>query len=273
MQKKYIDFKTYSSIKVGGICEVYEISNPQDYYTLLQSGNPLNIIGKANNLLISPQAKNLIILSKDFDYIKDCGEYLEVGALTPSGKLYSYAKKHNLAGFEILRGLPGCIGGIIKMNAGLKEYEIKSSLLGILCLKNNPQLEFVKSDELSLEYRKSNINTLIFAGIFKKDKGFDENLPPLFASMRQNQPSEPSFGSCFKNPSNNYAGFLIESVGLKGKKFGKNKSLMFSQKHANFLVNLGDSSFLEVLDLIELAKKCVQEKHNILLEEEVQIFS
>ncbi|CAM2813234.1 UDP-N-acetylmuramate dehydrogenase [Helicobacter burdigaliensis] len=273
MQKKLINFKTYSSIKVGGICEVCEISSPQDYYNLLQNGTPLNIIGKANNLLVAPNAKNLIVLSKDFDYIKDCGAFLEVGALTPSGKLFSYAKKHNLAGFEFLRGLPGCIGGIIKMNAGLKKYEIKSSLLGILCLKNSSELEFIKSEELTLGYRTSNINTLIFAGIFKKDKGFNDSLPPLFTSMRENQPSEPSFGSCFKNPKNNYAGFLIESVGLKGQRFGKNKSLMFSQKHANFLVNLGDSEFFEVLELIELAKKRVFERHNLLLEEEVQIFT
>lgn len=89
--------------------------------------------------------------------------------------------------------------------------------------------------------------------------------------MRQNQPTEPSFGSCFKNPKGDFAGRLIEAVGLKGVRFGKNKSLCFSEKHANFLVNLGDSTFEEALELIEIAKEKVQKERGIALENEVQI--
>ncbi|MDE5602785.1 MAG: UDP-N-acetylmuramate dehydrogenase, partial [Helicobacter sp.] len=244
--------------------------SPQDYFHLLQHSTP-QIIGKANNLLISPLAKDLILLSKHFDYIKDCGDSLEVGALTPSGKLFSYAKKHNLRGFEILGELPGSIGGIIKMNAGLKEYEIQSILLGILSIKHSYNFEFTAVEDLHLSYRDSKINTLIFAGIFKKEEGFDLDLTKTLKIMRNNQPKESSFGSCFKNPPNNYAGFLIESVGLKGVKFGKNQNLCFSPKHANFLINLGSSSFEEAIELINLAKEKVYKNHNILLQEEVRI--
>ena len=135
MIQKVIDFAVYSSIKIGAALQVSIIQTPQDYYESLQHTISPNIVGAANNLLVSPNAKNLIMLDKKFSYIKDCGDYLEVGALTPSGKLFSYAKKHNLAGFEILSGLPGSIGGIIKIKSLLKKYEIKSTLLNHLISK------------------------------------------------------------------------------------------------------------------------------------------
>lgn len=271
MQEKIIDFSQYTSIKIGTPHLVSILETPQDYYTLSRETSSLKILGKANNLLISPKAKNLVMLGKNFDYIKDCGDCLEVGAMTPSGKIFSYAKSHNLGGFEFLSGLPGSLGGIIKMNAGLKEYEIKNSLLGILCVRDSARLDFVPTQDLGLAYRSSQISTLIFAGILKKQADFNPNLVELFKTMRNNQPKEPSFGSCFKNPKGNYAGALIEKVGLKGKRFGRNQSLCFSPIHANFLVNLGNSDFFEALELINLAQNKVQEECGILLQKEVQI--
>ncbi|MCI5968574.1 UDP-N-acetylmuramate dehydrogenase [Helicobacter sp.] len=271
MLQKTIDFSRYTSVKIGSIQPLNYIESLRDYDNLLQSSTPLNIIGRANNLLISPNARNLIALSKEFDYIKDLGSALEVGAATPSGKLFSYAKRHNLTGFEILSKLPGSIGGIIKMNAGLKTYEIKDILDGIFILDSNVKLKFKSVESLGLTYRNSAIPELIFAGIFKKQKGFNAKLVETFAKMRANQPKEPSFGSCFKNPKGNFAGALLEQAGLKGVKFGKNQSLMFSPLHANFLINLGNSSFEEALDVIVLAKEKVYKESKILLDEEVKI--
>ncbi len=274
--QKLIDFSKYTSIKIGTPCAVSIIDSTAAYDTLLQSDKTPQIIGAANNLLISPEAKNLAVLGKEFSYIKDCGDSLEIGAATASGRVFSYAKRHNLGGFEILSKLPGSIGGIIKMNAGLKEYEIKNILSGILVLNKSGKLAFKSVESLELGYRSSNINELIFAGIFKKMSGFNENLVESFKALRANQPTEPSFGSTFKNPKGNFAGALIEKAGLKGVLFGKNKSLCFSKKHANFLINLGkngDSSFYEAVELIELAKARVLELSGILLENEVQIIN
>ena len=270
MLAKIVDFSRYTSVRIGTINTLNYIESPQDYVELLQKFSP-QIIGKANNLLIAPSAKNLCVLSKAFDYIKDLGDSLEVGAATPSGKLFAYAKRNNLRGFEILCGLPGSLGGIIKMNAGLKSYEIQEVLLGILQLESDEELGFKSVESLGLSYRSSAISGLIFAGIFKKESGFNSELVEAFIAMRQNQPKEPSFGSCFKNPKGDFAGRLIAAVGLKGVKFGKNKSLCFSEKHANFLVNLGDSTFEEALELIELARERVRRICGIALENEVQI--
>jgi len=86
--------------------------------------------------------------------------------------------------------------------------------------------------------------------------------------MRDNQPHMPSAGSCFKNPQGQSAGFLIESVGLKGYKIG---NMSFSEQHANFLVNLGNGTFEDAMALINLAKKRVKEKFNISLELEIEV--
>ncbi|MDE5925684.1 MAG: UDP-N-acetylmuramate dehydrogenase [Helicobacter sp.] len=270
MFQKIVDFSRYTSVRIGTQLALNYIESPQDYIALLEQASP-QIIGKANNLLIAPNAKNLCALSKAFDYIKDLGDSLEVGSATPSGRLFAYAKRKNLRGFEILCGLPGSVGGIIKMNAGLKSYEIQEVLLGILQLENTAKLGFKNVESLGLSYRSSEISGLIFAGIFKKQSGFRGDLVEECIKMRQNQPKEPSFGSCFKNPKGDFAGRLIEAVGLKGVRFGKSKSLCFSEKHANFLVNLGDSTFEEALELIEIAKEKVQKECGIALENEVQI--
>ncbi|MDR2080593.1 MAG: UDP-N-acetylmuramate dehydrogenase, partial [Campylobacteraceae bacterium] len=109
-----IDFSKFSSIKIGPKVEVLEIDETGE----LPKG--VFLIGGANNLLISPNPPPLAVLSKRFDYIFEDKDGVHIGASSSSGKVLSYAKKHNLKGFELLQKLPGTMGGIVKMNAGLK---------------------------------------------------------------------------------------------------------------------------------------------------------
>ena len=101
-------------------------------------------------------------------------------------------------------------------------------------------------------------------------KGFDSELLAMFKKMRDNQPKEPSAGSCFKNPTNNFAGKLLDEAGLKGYRIG---DMAFSTTHANFLVNLGNGTYKEAMELIDLAKKKVFETSGIELELEIKIIS
>ncbi|MDR2635504.1 MAG: UDP-N-acetylmuramate dehydrogenase, partial [Campylobacteraceae bacterium] len=121
-----IDFSKFSSIKIGPKVEVLEIDEvcalPQNLF----------LIGGANNLLVSPNPPPLAMLSKKFDYIFEDKDGVHIGAAMQSGKVLSYAKKHNLHGFELLQKLPGTIGGIVKMNAGLKEFCISDNLINVL---------------------------------------------------------------------------------------------------------------------------------------------
>lgn len=254
---KIIDFSKYSSIKIGPICEVSLINEIQ----ILPKGACL--IGGANNILVSNNPPPLFMLCGEFNYIYQEGDLLIVGGGTKGGRMFSFCKKHDIAGFEYLSKLPGTLGGLIKMNAGMKDDEIFNNLVKIKTVDG-----YIKKEDISYGYRFTDIKTVIYEAVFKIKRGFDEKKLASFASMRKNQPSLPSAGSAFKNPRGDYAGRLIEAVGLKGYKKGR---ASFSEVHANFLVNLGGASFEDALFLIELAKKRVYEKFGIELENEVII--
>ena len=253
---KIIDFKKYSSIHIGGKHEVKiinEISNYKDY----------TIIGKCHNTIVSANPPKLAILGDKFDYIIQKNEKLIVGAATSSGKLLTYCRKNDIANFELLAKLPGNMGGLVKMNAGLKEYEIFNFLHSI----KTQDGEILKKD-IPHTYRHTKIDGIVYEVTFDIHKGYCKNTQDMFIKMRDNQPNLPSAGSCFKNPKEHSAGYLIENVGLKGHSIG---GMAFSSLHANFLVNMGDGTFDEAMKLINLAKKKVKEKFNIQLEIEIII--
>ncbi len=259
MFKKIIDFSRYSSIKIGSKVEVLMIekgdSIPTDHF----------LVGGANNLLLSPTPPPLMMLSKDFDYCRIEGDFIEIGASTPTGKILSFAKKNNLAGFEFVAKLPGTLGGMIAMNAGVKSYEIFPLLHSIKIDR-----EWVEADSIPHGYRFAKIDGVVMSARFPIKYGYRDSLRKELLKLRDNQPKEPSAGSAFKNPQGLYAGALIESVGLKGYRIG---NMAWSKVHANFLVNLGGGTYDEAIELIELAKQKVFEKFSISLEEEIKIIT
>ncbi len=257
MYFKTIDFSKYSSIKVGQPAEVLMIekgdSIPKDRY----------LIGGANNLLISPTPPPFMMLSKDFATITQKGDILTIGAAMPTGRIVSYTKKHDIAGFEFCSKLPGTLGGMLAMNAGVKEYEIFNILHSI---KING--EWVLAKEIEHGYRFAKLGSIATHARFKIKKGFDQTLLDALLNLRSNQPHEPSAGSAFKNPKNDYAGRLIEAVGLKGERKG---DMQWSNIHANFLINLGEGTHKDAIYLIDLAKERVLTTFNITLKEEIKL--
>lgn len=253
MKKREIDFKRYSSIKIGPKVDVWIIEREDEIR------DDFFIIGGANNLLVSDNPPPLAMLSKKFKYIEVKDDKLFVGAATPSGVLYSFCKKNNIGGFEFLAHLPGTIGGSIKMNAGVKKEEISNNLISINKKDKN---------NFKFSYRYSNINFPIFEAVFEIKREYDFLLDKNLKNLRANQPSLPSLGSVFKNPKEDFAGRLIEKVGMKGIKKG---GIMVSEIHANFFVNIGGGSFEDMIYLINLAKKRVFEEFGINLEEEIKI--
>lgn len=256
MAYKSIDYAKHSSIKIGPTADTFIITDkhfPHDHY----------ILGQCNNVLIGPQHPPLMTLDKTFDYIRIENDLLYVGAATPGGKLLSFCKKHDIAHFELLPKLPGNIGGMIKMNAGLKAYEIFNYLHSITTDKG-----VLLKDDIPHGYRWTDFDGIVFEACFEIHKGFNEDHLEMFKRMRDNQPWDPSAGSCFKNPQGDAAGRLIQEVGLKGHRIG---NIAFSEKHANFLVNLGDGTFEEAIELIQLAQQKVYEKFGVWMENEVII--
>jgi UDP-N-acetylmuramate dehydrogenase len=252
-----IDFKKYSSIKIGPLVDVLVINEIGDY-------SEYQIIGQGNNILVSNQPPKFAKLGKAFDYIEQKEDKLYVGCATKSGKLLSYAKKNNLANFEFLGKLPGNLGGLIKMNAGLKEWEIFNYIDSIKTKDG-----YIKKEDVQYGYRYTNIKEIVYELVFNISSGYSKEMNELFTKMRNNQPQTPSAGSCFKNPTGDSAGRLIEQVGLKG--FSKN-GMSFSKVHANFLVNDGGGTFEDAVYLINIAKEKVKSEFNIDLQTEVIIF-
>ena len=256
--RKTIDFKKYSSIKIGPVLEVLEINEIGDY-------SEYQIIGRANNLLISPNTnKKFAILGEKFDYIKQEGNLLFVGCSTTSGKLLTYTRNNDIANLEFLAKLPGNLGGLVKMNAGLKSWEMFNYINSIKTKDG-----YIKKEDVNFSYRETKIDTIIYEVVFNIESGFCKEKLKEFNKMRDNQPHVPSAGSCFKNPKDDFAGRLIESVELKGLRQG---DMSFSEQHANFLVNNGAGTFEDAIYLIDLAKKKIKEEFSIDIEEEIIIY-
>ena len=257
MYIKTVDFSLFSSIGIGQRVDLKMIEQEEE----IEADD--FFVGAANNILLSPTPPPLAKLSKNFDYIVREGESLLVGASVLSGRLLSYAKRHDIGGFEFMAKLPGTVGGMTAMNAGVKEYEI-FSLIEELRIGG----EWVKASQIEHGYRFSRLPAAVTAVRFFISEGFDHALMERLKAYRKNQPLEPSAGSVFKNPPGDYAGRLIESVGLKGYRKG---GMAWSPIHANFLVNLGGGSFDDAIFLIDMAKERVYESFGIKLEEEIKI--
>jgi len=254
---KTIDFSKYSSMKVGQSTEVLMIEKedelPTDRY----------LVGGANNLLVSPTPPPLMMLSKDFATITQENNILTIGAAMPTGRIVSYAKKHDISGFEFCSKLPGTLGGMLAMNAGVKEYEIFNILHSIKI-----DGKWILSDNIEHGYRFANLNGIATHARFEIKNGFSQTLLDHLLNLRSNQPHNPSAGSAFKNPEGDYAGRLIELVGLKGYRKG---DMQWSDVHANFLVNVGKGTFEDAKYLIDLAKEKILTECNVTLKEEIKL--
>ncbi len=251
MKYKIIDFSKFSYIKIGPKIKV-KIINKDNYDNEF-------LVGNATNTLISPNAKNIGILDERYDFIEYKNGILKIGGKTKNRKVYRFCRDNNFGGFEFLAHLPGTIGGSIKMNAGVKNEEISNNLLSV----NQKEKK-----EFNFSYRSSNINEPVFEAKFEITRDYDKNLDIHLKNLRKNQPKLPSLGSVFKNPKEDYAGRLIEAVGMKEMVKG---GIKVSEIHANFFVNIGNGSFEDMIYLINLAKKRVFEEFGIKLEEEIKI--
>ena len=255
--KKEIDFSKYSSIKIGPKVdvEVVEVGEtiPKEHF----------LIGGANNLLISNTPPPLMMLGKSYDFMQIDSNCLIVGCATKTGRLLSFAKKHNIANFEFIAKLPGTIGGMVAMNAGVKSYEVFNIIKEV-----EINGKWVSKEDIEHGYRFAKLGGIATRVKFVLEDGYKEELKDELLALRNNQPKEASAGSFFKNPPNDYAGRLIEAVGLKGKRIG---NMGFSQMHANFLVNYGGGTYEEAIELVNLAKDLVFKEFKVELKEEVKV--
>ena len=191
------------------------------------------------------------------------------------GKLVKESMKHKLTGLESLAGVPGTLGGALKMNAGAWGSEISNYLTSVEIVDINGSVKTLKPIDLNFGYRSSSFSSeyFILSAQFKLKSSSKENIKIKKAKAsdgrKKTQPLKyRSAGSVFKNPRSNLAaGFLIEKSGLKGTKYGDAE---ISTHHANFFINHGNAKASDVAFLIRLSRKTVYEKYGIMLDLELR---
>lgn len=276
--------KSHTTFKIGGNCialiEPREISDIIEAVKICKKNNiKFFVIGNGSNLLVPDEGYNGVIikLKSEFSKIEVEGDYLIVNSGAKLSEVYTVAYENSLTGFEFASGIPGTIGGAIYMNAGAYGGEMKDIVESVEVLDlDNFELRELKNEELEFSYRKSIIqrkNYIVTTIKLKLQKGNKEEINAVYEDLRERRNSKQplnfgSAGSTFKRPEGHFASKLIEDAGLKGYHIN---DAWVSEKHSGFIVNKGNASFKEVMELIEYVQKVVFEKFGVKLETEVRI--
>jgi UDP-N-acetylmuramate dehydrogenase len=270
-----------TSVRVGGPADLLvRPADPADLAALLAAvrelGLPLSVLGGgANTLVADAGVRGVVVrLPADFGEERAEGETLLLSAGAPIGRLAARGHALGLVGAEFSAGIPGTLGGAAAMNAGTRLGEMKQ-LLTRVELATAQGLGFVPAAALQLAYRHSllpagAVVTRVEVRLRPGDVAASRAaMEADVAHRRRTQPlHQPSFGSTFWNPPGRFAGQLIEAVGLKGHRVG---GAMFSDLHANFIVNLGGATARDVLALMRLARARVEERFGERLQAEVKL--
>lgn len=279
------DMKKHTTFKIGGPAECFiKIKTKEELKEILKFAKKNNIeitiLGNGSNILVLDGGIDGITLTIQIEYInieQNNGKYkIHVSSGYKLSKFAQICLKNEITGFEELSGIPGTIGGAVSMNAGAHGKEMKDIVEKIKCVDiNGDEKEFLNK-EAKFDYRKS-----IFKGnsyivtevVLNLEKGKKEEIKAKmneYAQYRKTrQPIEyPSAGSTFKRGKNFITAKLIDDAGLKGYSIG---DAVVSTKHSGFVINKGNASAKDVIDLVKHIKKTVEEKFNKKIELEIEV--
>ncbi|MCZ6528567.1 MAG: UDP-N-acetylmuramate dehydrogenase [Candidatus Dadabacteria bacterium] len=273
--------KKYTWLRVGGLADlVVQPNNSSEFLELLNllssSNVPWVVLGEGSNTIVYDKGISGVVIStkklKKIEIIDRTKVLAESGAIL--GTILNKTIKAGLTGFEFAAGIPGTVGGGIFMNAGANDGEIKDVVDTVWIWLRGEEIALSRS-EIKFEYRKSHLpqGSVITKAIFKLEQGnSSESARSVKDYMTKRNLTQPikmsNTGSIFKNPPQIAAGQLIEELGLKGFGIGGAK---FSDLHANFIVNSGNATARDVLELIETAKREALLQRGIKLETEVRV--
>ena len=275
-----VDLKNYTTYKLNGkaLCVVIpdDVNGLINLLKYLRENNIKHkIIGNGSNLIFSkPVYEGVLIKLDSFQNLEIVNNRIVVGAGYSLTKLALRASRSGLVGLEFATGIPGTVGGAIFMNAGAYKSDMGYIVNNVKVLNPNLEEEILTNKDLDFHYRTSFLQKnpeyiCLEATIFLQPGNIDEIMEIINDRKQrrlESQPLEyPSAGSVFRNPENDYAGRLIESIGYKGKKIG---DAMVSEKHANFIINCGDATGEDIKTLIEEIQNKVYDEYNIELKVE-----
>lgn len=276
-----VPMKEHTSFKIGGCADYFiSVKNTDELKAVIslcrESETPYMLIGNGSNLLISDNGVRgaVIRLEGEFKNITVTGDTIVAGAGASLTKLCLDAQKHSLTGLEFGYGIPGSVGGAAYMNAGAYGGEMKDVIVSCTHLDPNLNVGTFTLEELDLSYRHSAYmkGEYIILSVTLRLKAGDsevikERMNELMQKRMDKQPLEyPSAGSVFKRPEGAFAAALIEECGLKGRAVG---GAVVSEKHSGFIVNKGNATCQDVLDLVKIVQQEVKEKTGFDLHREI----
>ncbi len=271
-----------TTLRVGGTADLYvEPASEEDLATLLRfccsASVPVFVLGRGSNVLIRDGGIRGVVLSlahRHFSGIRVSGETLSCGAGARLKAVVAEARRHGVGGLEFLEGIPGTVGGAMRMNAGAMGSWLFDVIQTISFMDEGGVIQERAASEVNVEYRGCPLlrDHIALRAVLKGQAASQESIRARLESFSRirwdSQPSQPSAGCIFKNPTTIPAGKLIDELGLKGTRVG---GASVSDVHANFIVNDGTATARDVLSLIDIIKARAQSARGIALETEVQI--
>ena len=274
--ERNVSLKKYTTYRCGGTakCIVYpkNVECLTDIIRMLKREKiTFKILGNGSNLLFSDKPyENVLIKLSELDNIEFFGRNkIRVGAGYSLIKLSLSAAKKGYTGLEFASGIPGTVGGAVYMNAGAYKSDMGYIVESVKVLTPELKIINLENREMNFHYRSSFLQShpgyICLEVVIKLAKGKKEAIEEVIRERRarrmESQPLEyPSAGSVFRNPEGNYAGKLVEDVGLKGKTYG---GAMISDKHANFVINYNNAKSSDIKHLIDEAHDKVLKEYGI----------
>jgi len=277
----------HTSMRVGGMADALVFpGSPDELSRILNILQYLQIpfipIGNGTNLIVKDGGYRGVVISlkdiKNISMMERCADqvsiYAEAGIAL--SEIVILAAEQSLTGMEFCAGIPGSIGGAVKMNAGAYGTEIKDTIEAVELMNGRGKIRECKRDILKFSYRNLDLpeGAIITGALFLLRRGIKEHIQSRITEIiglrKAKHPLEyHSAGSVFKNPPGGIsAGQIIDEIGLKGAQIG---GARISEKHGNFIVNCGNAKARDIIALIGMVKKKVKEERGINLETEVKI--
>ena len=277
---KDVEMKEYSNMKIGGTArELIIIEDKNELREVIETRKNIFLLGNGTNTLIPDgkidisfislkELKNITVeeVTENYDLVR-------VEAGLDLDELIKYMERNNYSGLENIAGIPGSVGGLVNMNGGAYGTEIFDCIEEVEVCKENGEIATYRKSDLTFKYRTTEIKEnkwIVISALFKFRRGFDkECAEDKYAQREAKHPLDwPNLGSTFKNPEGTFAAQLISDAGLKGYRVG---DAAVSPKHPNFITNLGNAKFSDVISVIEHVKEVVFENFGIKLETEIII--
>ncbi len=272
----------YTSWRVGGKADrlfiAENLNELQAFIKTVDSAEPIEFIGLGSNLLVRDGGVRgtVIVMHQALSELRKDGKYIYAEAGVTCGKLARFCANQSKQGAEFMAGIPGTVGGALAMNAGCYGTETWNIVHQVLTINRQGETHVRNHSEFIASYRHVEMpvpNEWFLGGWFNLEPGVAEEsmhkIKNLLATRLASQPLNlPSAGSTFRNPHGDYAARLIEASGLKGYQIG---GAQVSPKHANFIVNVGDATAMDIELLIRHMKDTVLEKQGVALQQEVRV--